>query len=114
MKNFRKVLSNDRYASMLSKSLVLGGYHEIFENKKPQINADERGFVIAYLRLFAFIGVMLAVTQRHVCSVGIRGCALQRRDSGRIICGFFNSNTKTFYNLYASHTLSIIKRGVAL
>jgi len=114
MKNIRKVLSNERYASMLSKSLVLGGYHEIFENKKPQINADERGFVIAYLRLFAFIGVMLAVTQRHVCPAGIRGCALQRRDSGRIICGFFNSNTKTFYNLYASHTLYIIKRGVAL
>jgi hypothetical protein len=39
----------------LSKSLVLGGYHEIFENKKPQINADKRGFVIAYLRSFAFI-----------------------------------------------------------
>lgn len=39
----------------MSKSLMLWGYHEIFENKKPQINADERGFVIAYLRLFAFI-----------------------------------------------------------
>jgi len=55
-----------------------------FENKKPQINADERGFVTAYLRLFAFI------------------------------CGFFNSNTKTFYNLYVSHTLYIMKRGAAL
>jgi hypothetical protein len=39
----------------LSKSLVLGGYHNIFENKKPQINADKRRFVIAYPRSFAFI-----------------------------------------------------------
>ncbi|MFZ3382524.1 MAG: hypothetical protein WA144_01235 [Candidatus Methanoperedens sp.] len=37
------------------KKFGLGGYHEIFENKKPQINADKRGFVIAYLRSFAFI-----------------------------------------------------------
>ncbi len=51
----------------LSKSLVLGGYHEIFENKKPQINADKRRFVIAYLRSFAFI------------------------------CGFLDSKTKRFY-----------------
>ena len=42
-------------AKRLSKSLVFGGYHEIFKNKKPQINADKRGFVIAYLRSFAFI-----------------------------------------------------------
>ncbi len=51
----------------LSKSLVLGGYHNIFENKKPQINADKRRFVIAYPRSFAFI------------------------------CGFLDSNTKRFY-----------------
>ena len=50
----------------LSKSLVLGGYHEIFKNKKPQINADKRGFVIPYLRSFA------------------------------LICGFLDSNTKRF------------------
>jgi len=35
---------------MLSKTLLLGGYHEIFVNLKPQMNADERRFVIAYLR----------------------------------------------------------------
>ncbi len=39
----------------MSKSLVLEGYHEIFENRKPQINADKRRLVIAYLRSFAFI-----------------------------------------------------------
>ncbi len=48
--------------------MVLRGYHEIFENKKPQINADKREFMIAYLRSFAFI------------------------------CGFLNSNTKRFYS----------------
>jgi len=37
------------------KKFGFRGYHEIFKNKKPQINADERGFVIRYLRLFAFI-----------------------------------------------------------
>ena len=54
---------------------MLGGYHEIFENKKPQINADERGFMIAYQRLFAFI------------------------------CGFLDCNTKAFYNLPISKAL---------
>jgi hypothetical protein len=51
----------------LSKSLVLGGYHNPFENKKPQINADKRRFVIAYPRSFAFI------------------------------CGLLDSNNKRFY-----------------
>src|SRR3990170_7366960 len=33
----------------------------------------------------AFIGVMPAAMHRHVCPCGgIRGCALQRRDSGRL------------------------------
>jgi len=48
-----------------SKSLVLGGYHNIFENKKPQINADKRRFVIAYPRSFAFIcGFLDSYTKR--------------------------------------------------
>ena len=72
---------NAKVAKRLSKSLVFGGYHEIFKNKKPQIpsrasegrrhvcpagirgfplpkgnrDADKRGFMIAYLRSFAFI-----------------------------------------------------------
>ena len=29
--------------------LGFGGYHEIFVNKKLQMNADERRFMIAYL-----------------------------------------------------------------
>ena len=34
--------------------MVLGGYHEIFVNMKPQMNADKRRFVIAYL-CFLFV-----------------------------------------------------------
>jgi len=34
------------------KKFGVGGYHEIFVNMKPQINADERRFVIAYLLFF--------------------------------------------------------------
>jgi len=37
------------YRGRMQLNLVLGGYHETFVNKKPQINADERRFVIAYL-----------------------------------------------------------------
>jgi len=59
-----KLEKNQQAVGALSKSLVLGGYQEIFEYKKPQINADKRRFVIAYPRSFAFI------------------------------CGFLDSNTK--------------------
>ncbi len=39
-----KFEKNQQAVGALSKSLVLGGYHEIFEYKKPQINADKRRF----------------------------------------------------------------------
>ncbi|MCZ7401989.1 MAG: hypothetical protein O8C61_07185 [Candidatus Methanoperedens sp.] len=32
------------------KKFGVGGYHKIIENKKPQIDADARRFMIAYLR----------------------------------------------------------------
>ncbi len=77
---------------------------------EPQINADERGLPVS-----AFIGVMLAVTHRHVSRVAPledadtyceairgyaidwrdsrRGCALPRRDSGRSSAVNFNQST---------------------
>jgi|GEM_PF-4473596 len=41
-----KLEKNQHAVGALSKSLVSGGYQEIFEYKKPQINADKRRFVI--------------------------------------------------------------------
>ncbi|MCZ7402393.1 MAG: hypothetical protein O8C61_09240, partial [Candidatus Methanoperedens sp.] len=34
------------------KKFGVVGYHKIFENKKPQINADERRFMIAYFTIY--------------------------------------------------------------
>jgi hypothetical protein len=78
------------------EDVVFQGYHEIFENKKPLINADKRGFVIAYLRSFAFIGVMLAVTQRHVCPAGHTWMRPPEARLWAFICGFLDSNTKKY------------------
>ncbi len=42
-------------ANWISSKVWCWGYHEIFENKNPQgFGLDERRFMIAYLRLFAF------------------------------------------------------------
>jgi hypothetical protein len=69
-------------------------------NKKPQINADERRFVIA---VSAFIGIMLAVTHRHVW----RGHTWMRPPEAQLwafICGFLDSNTERFYT-HADETI---------
>ena len=60
------------------KKYGVGGYHEIFENKKPQINADQRGFVIAYLRLFAFICGFWILTPKNSSPTKMHLCSSRR------------------------------------